>query len=90
MPNEVQVKNFRILFARKPLKNKKMYQIEIRAVSKEDALEEAYALIGSKHRLPRQLLVVRKVSEIDITELKNPILREIAGNDNLKLTVSKK
>ncbi len=88
MPNEVQVKNFRILFARKPLKNKKMFEIEIRAVSKKDALEEAYSLIGSKHRVPRQLLVIRKVAEIDLTELKNPILREIAGNDKLKLPVS--
>lgn len=89
MSKEVQVKNFRILFARKPLKNKKMFEIEIRAVSKEDALEEAYSLIGSKHRVPRQLLVVRKVAEIDMMELKNPILREIAGNDNLKLPTSK-
>ncbi len=89
MTNEVQVKNFRILFARKPLKNKKMFEIEIRAVSKEDALEEAYSLIGSKHRVPRILLVVRKVAEIDMQELKSPILREIAGNDNLKLPVSK-
>ncbi|MHA1155111.1 MAG: 50S ribosomal protein L18Ae [Candidatus Heimdallarchaeota archaeon] len=89
MTKEVQVKNFRILFAKKPLKNKRTFEIEVRAVSKEDALEEAYSLIGSKHRLPRQLLVIRKVAEIDMQELKSPILREIAGNDNLKLPTSK-
>jgi len=89
MPNEVQVKNFRITFVKKPTKNNQIYEIETRAVSKEDALQEAYSILGSKHRIPRQLLVVRKITEIDMQELKNPILREIAGNDNLKIPVSK-
>ena len=89
MSKEVQVKNYKILFAKKPLKNKQTLEMEIRAVSEKDAIDEAYSLIGSKHRIPRQLLVVKKISEIETLDIKNPILREIAGNDDLKIPVSK-
>ncbi|HUU79627.1 MAG TPA: 50S ribosomal protein L18Ae [candidate division Zixibacteria bacterium] len=89
MSKNIQVKNYKITFAKKPLKTQK-YEIEIRAMTKEDALEQAYSLIGSKHRIQRLQLEVENVKEIPDQKLKSPILRELALNDETKLPVSKK
>jgi hypothetical protein len=35
--------------------------------------------------MPRQLLHLKSIKEIDAIELKNPILREIATDENVKL-----
>ena len=88
MSKEVQVKNYKIKFAKKPLKLKKFYEIEIRAITEKDALEQAYSLLGSKHKLPRQLLVVKEIKAISDDELKSSILREIAKDDSIKIPTS--
>ena len=85
MSKEVQVKNFRITFLKKPLKNKVKYEVDVRAITKDDALTQAYSRIGSKHRVPRQLLKVHSIKEISNEELKNPILKEIATDDKVKI-----
>ncbi|NHJ49211.1 MAG: 50S ribosomal protein L18a [Asgard group archaeon] len=85
MSKDVQVKNYRVTLLKKPLKTKIKFDVDVRALTKEDALEKAYSRIGSKHRMPRQLLQVKSIKEIDVAEMKNPILREIATDDNIKL-----
>ncbi len=85
MPKEVQVKNYRVTFMRKPLTLNEKYEVDVRAVSEKDALEQAYSRIGSKHRIARRLLSVEKVKEISDSELKDPILKEIASDENIKL-----
>lgn len=85
MPKEVQVKNYRITFLKKPLSMKHKFEVDVRAVSEDDALEQAYSRIGSKHRVPRQLLQVKNIKEIKNTEIKDPILREIASDDKVKI-----
>jgi large subunit ribosomal protein LX len=85
MAKEAQVNNFKITFQEKPLKNKKFYEVEIRAVEKEAAIEKAYSRIGSKHRIPRHLLKIKNVKKIDEDNLKSPILREIAKNDKIRI-----
>ncbi|HUT81640.1 MAG TPA: 50S ribosomal protein L18Ae [Candidatus Bathyarchaeia archaeon] len=85
MPKEVQVKNYRITFEKKPLTRKEKHEVDVRAVSEKDALEQAYSRIGSKHRIDRQHLEVIKIKEISDSELKNPILKEIASDENIKI-----
>ncbi|MHA1309059.1 MAG: 50S ribosomal protein L18Ae [Candidatus Heimdallarchaeota archaeon] len=85
MAKEVQVKNYRVVFMKKPLHTKVKVEIDIRATNKDDALEKAYSLIGSKHRLTRQQLSVKTIKEIDEVDIKNPVLAEIAGNDKVKI-----
>ncbi|NPE08023.1 MAG: hypothetical protein GNW80_07060 [Asgard group archaeon] len=85
MSKDVQVKNFRITFLRKPLKNKIKYEVDVRALTKEDALHQAYSRIGSKHKAPRQLLQVKSIKEISAHDIKNNILKEIATDDDVKI-----
>ncbi|MHA1629308.1 MAG: 50S ribosomal protein L18Ae [Candidatus Heimdallarchaeota archaeon] len=85
MVKEVQVKNYRITLLRKPLTTKQVFNVDVRAVSKEDAIEKAFSRIGSKHHVPRQLLKVKKIKEIAASDLKDPILREIASDEKIKI-----
>jgi len=85
MSKDVQVKNYRVIFLKKPLHKKGKFEVDVRATNKDDALEKAYSRIGSKHRLTRQQLSVKSIKEIDETEIKNPVLKEIAGNDKVKI-----
>ncbi|MGC9780715.1 MAG: 50S ribosomal protein L18a [Candidatus Heimdallarchaeota archaeon] len=89
MSKEVQVKNYRITFFKKPLKNKIKYEVDVRAITEKDALTQAYSRIGSKHRVPQQLLKVHSIKEISIDEIKNPILKEIASDDKVKIHLTK-
>ncbi|MEA2070496.1 MAG: 50S ribosomal protein L18Ae [Asgard group archaeon] len=83
MAKKETVKNYKIRMQKKPFSLKQYFEIEIRALDKEKALDKAYSLIGSKHRVPRPLLHIHSIKKIKNTELKNPILREIAGNDEI-------
>lgn len=85
MSKDVQVKNYKITFIKKPVKHNKRYEVELRALNKEDALDKAYAILGSKHRLGRLQLEVEKIKELTEQQLRNPILRELALNDNVKI-----
>lgn len=85
MSKEIQVKNFRVIFVRKPEKLKQKFEVDVRAVSEEDAIDMAYSRIGSKHRVPRKLLRVTSVKEIKLSDMKDPILRQIAADDNVKI-----
>lgn len=86
MAKDLQVKNYKIVLLRKPLTLRhNRFELEIRAVNEKAALEKALSRIGSKHSLPRQLLKVESITEIPEQKLKNPILRELAFNDEIKL-----
>ena len=85
MAKEIQVKNYRVTFMKKPLHKKAKYEIDVRATNQDDALEKAYSVLGSKHRLTRQQLAVKKIKEIDQVDIKNPVLKEIAGDDKVKI-----
>jgi large subunit ribosomal protein LX len=89
MSKDIQVKNFRVTLVRKPEKINEKFEVDIRAVSKEDAIDMAFSRIGSKHRVPRKLLRVASVKEIKLHDLKDSILKEIAANDKIKIPESK-
>ena len=50
---------------------------EIRAVKPEDAVEQVYTLIGSKHRVRRFQMSISKVEEIALDEIKDLIVRKL-------------
>ena len=50
---------------------------EIRAVKPEDAVEQVYSLIGSKHRVRRFQMSISKVEEIALDEIKDLIVRKL-------------
>jgi large subunit ribosomal protein LX len=85
MSKDIQVKNYRVTLLKKPLKNKIKFEVDVRALTEDDALKKAYSRIGSKHRVPRQLLQVKSIKEIKIADIKNPILKEIAADDKIKI-----
>ncbi|MCW4019898.1 MAG: 50S ribosomal protein L18Ae [Candidatus Bathyarchaeota archaeon] len=44
------------------------FQREIRAVKPEDAVEEVYKVLGSKHRVKRFYIRIEKVEEVSAEE----------------------
>ena len=50
---------------------------EIRAVKPEDAVEQVYSLIGSKHRVRRFQMSITKVEEIGLDEVEDLIIRKL-------------
>jgi len=85
MTKDIQVKNFKIIYLKRPLDKNIRYEIYVRAITKEDALEQALSRIGSKHKIARRLLKLHEIKEINENDLKNPILKEIAKNDKVKI-----
>ena len=60
----------------------------IRAVNKEDALEQVYSILGSKHRVKRNLISVDKKDIKEVTdpeEIKDVVTKAFATEDDLKL-----
>jgi large subunit ribosomal protein LX len=50
---------------------------EIRAIKPEDAVEQVYTLIGSKHRVRRFQMSITKVEEIGLDEVEDLIIRKL-------------
>ena len=60
----------------------------IRAVSEEDALDQVYSILGSKHRVKRNLIFVDKKDIKEVTdpeEIKDAVTKAFATEDDLKL-----
>jgi large subunit ribosomal protein LX len=53
------------------------FQKEIRAVREEDAIEEVYAEIGSKHRVKRNLIVLNAVEKIADADVTDPLVSHL-------------
>ena len=58
------------------------FQKEIRATKPEDAIEQVYKEIGSKHRAKRYQIKINNVEEIDSSEIVDPIIRKLTLNEN--------
>ncbi len=52
---------------------------EVRAVKKEHAIEKIYSELGSKHKVKRFHIIIKKVEEIKPEEAKDPIIRYLSG-----------
>jgi len=82
------VKTFHIRGEFKKRKEKIPFGKYVRALNFEDALEVVYSLVGSKHRVKRNLIFI---DTKDIKEIKNPeeikdvIVKTFATEDDLVL-----
>jgi len=64
----------------------------VRALKKEDALEEVYSLLGSKHGVKRTLIYINNhdIRElINPDEIKDPVVKAFVENDSLILPAKK-
>ncbi len=77
-----EVKTFRIeglaLFSPDRVRLWQKFSLEVRALSREEALEKVYSLMGSKHKLKRKHIKILNVVEISPEEARRKIIRELA------------
>jgi len=66
----VQVKIYRIMCHVRIGNNWQKYTIETPAIKLADALEKAHSLIGSKHKVPRNLIRILDIKEVSLDEVK--------------------
>ena len=53
------------------------FRKEVRALKPEDAVEKVYMLLGSKHRVKRFQMIISKVEEIKLEEIKDIIVKKL-------------
>ncbi|WP_440060173.1 50S ribosomal protein L18Ae [Thermogladius sp. 4427co] len=56
---------------------------EIRALSKEHAIEKLYSILGSNHKLRRKHIVIEKVEEIPLEESRDMFVHELSRVERL-------
>lgn len=77
-----EVKTYRVngvaLFSPDKVRFWQKFSLEVRALSREEALEKVYSLMGSKHKLKRKHIKILDVVEISPEEAKKRIVKELA------------
>ena len=53
------------------------FRTEIRAVKPEDAVEQIYKDIGSRHRAKRFQIKIKEVKEITPEEIESPLIKKL-------------
>lgn len=66
----MQVKIYRITCHVRIGNNWQKYTIEIPAIKSADAIEKAYSLIGSRHKVSRNLVRILDIKEVSLDEVK--------------------
>ncbi len=82
------VKTFHIRGEFKKRKEKIPFGKYVRALNVEDALEVVYSVVGSKHRVKRNLIFIetKDIKEItNLEEIKDIIVKTFATEDDLAL-----
>ena len=82
------VKTFHICGEFKKRKEKIPFGKYVRALNVEDALEMVYSILGSKHKVKRNLIYVKTKNIKEITnleEIKDVVVKTFATEDNLAL-----
>ena len=72
-----EVKVYRVIGRITKSNLKTRFRKEIRAAKPEDAVEEVYKLIGSKHRVKRFHIIIEKIEEVKPEEITDPVIRAL-------------
>jgi large subunit ribosomal protein LX len=72
-----EIKVFRVIGKIRKPNFETDFQKEIRALKPEDAVEQVYMLLGSKHRVKRFQMVISKVEEVAPREIEDVIIRKL-------------
>jgi len=57
------------------------FQKEVRALNPENAVEKVYNILGSKHRVKRFQIKIGEVKEINLEDIKDPIIRQLTQGE---------
>lgn len=79
--NEVEVSVYRVIGRITKPNLKTSFQKEVRAVKPEDAVEEIYKTIGSKHRVKRFHIRIDKVEQVEPEDIRDPFIRALTINE---------
>ncbi|MCE7749153.1 MAG: 50S ribosomal protein L18a [Candidatus Heimdallarchaeota archaeon] len=82
------VKTFHIRGEYKRRKDKIPFGKYVRALNQEDALEQIYNILGSKHKVKRNLIFIdpKDIKEItDLDRIKDPVIKAFATEDDLAI-----
>jgi len=79
--NEVKVSVYRVIGRITKPNLKTSFQKEVRAVKPEDAVEEIYKIIGSKHRVKRFHIRIDKVEQVEPEDIRDPYVRALTVNE---------
>lgn len=78
-----EVKVYRVIGRITKPNLKTNFQKEVRALKPEDAVEEVYKIIGSKHRVKRFYIKIKKVEEVkNLEEIKDLIVRNLSASND--------
>lgn len=76
-----EVKTFRVTGRILKSNFKTVFRKEIRAIDEEDAIEEVYKVLGSKHRVKRFHIKIESVEEISPDEVEDPAIQRLISED---------
>jgi large subunit ribosomal protein LX len=82
------VKTYHIRGEFKKRKRKITFGKYVRALNVEDALEQVYSVIGSKHRVKRNVIFIDSENIKEITnpeEIKDAVIKAFAAEDELAI-----
>jgi large subunit ribosomal protein LX len=82
------VKTYHIRGEFKKRKRKIAFGKYVRALNVEDALEQVYSVIGSKHRVKRNVIYIKQEDIKEITnpdEIKDVVIKVFAAEDNISM-----
>ncbi len=82
------VKTFHIRGEYKRKKDKIPFGKYVRALNQEDALEQIYNVLGSKHKVKRNLIFIDPKDIKEITnpdDIKDPVIKAFATEDDLAI-----
>lgn len=59
------------------------FRIEVTAINEDDAREKVYTRIGGGHKVPRNLIKIESITEINPSEVKNRYIKQLMNLDRL-------
>ncbi|MGC8569877.1 50S ribosomal protein L18Ae [Caldivirga sp.] len=59
------------------------FRIEVTAVNENDAKEKVYTRIGGSHKVPRNLIRVESIKEVNPSEVKDRYIKQLLSVDRL-------
>lgn len=54
------------------------FEVDLRATKPEETVEQVFSILGSRHNLRRFEIRIKDTAEIDPSQSKSPLIREIA------------
>ncbi len=84
-----EVKVYRVtglaLFSHDKFPEWRKFSIEVRAISRDHALEKIYSELGSRHKMKRRNIKIYKIEEIDPDKAENKLLRDFEKIDGWEI-----